>query len=927
MADGLAFGVAPTASDTDGLDFAGYPQPPEVPPDPTGEGWRGPPGDPGPPGQDGDGVPSDAPPLMDGAAAPGVATTFARGDHRHPTDTSRYSVTNPAGYQTAADVATKLAASGVINVLDYGAVADGKLALTTASLLGGNRVVVTDPIFAPTDVGKVIGVVKRYTGTELVNPVSFWLNRLTILTYVSTTEVTVLPTGTSGAAGPYSGQPSVVVWGTNNATAFQAALNRARDLNGGNVYVPRGNYVLGDTIFMHPNTTLSGDGAASQLINPGMPGSQSTNATGAMIANYNGFTWPGGVPKKTGSAFLPTTEANMIDHDITIRDLHFNYGAAVAGGSAKVTLFILARRIKFISNLCTAPGLPNAAAISCLGCWDIEEIGNTVENAGIALDHWAGIKKLRIISNNLTSALSGKAIQVINVNAAGTTSADVNVTEDVVIEDNMITMNGGPAGQLVAMFLDALGLGGSSTGCYHVANNTIRATAGTVNNTGIVMRGVGGRSSFISNIFDGLTGTPLGFGGINPTSANLTTPWTVVSGETTALINFPAHKVPPPSSTEFEGPWLHIPEQTVAGIVFDAPPTNVLELLVLQVVDANTLRVRLPSAATSSVTNGGASGSYWISTGAPAGMTVSDNVFLDMRFSGANGYMVSIASTGSHVGTNKVVFRDPVNPTCQYATIVRCEGWDVDGSNVVRHQAGPSGAGPTSGYLGNGNVAWVSGSKPLLVDDELASVPTVARGDESTSPASTYFAARLLNAINLPMSNADTTFLATDLGVRFINIIGTLTATRYVTIPATGAQRNWVIRNGTTGGFQIGLKGPGATPTLFIPAGSSLEVWSDGGNLLSAQTMFGAFRVGFGDRNQITLTAGSTPTAASTIAVSGTGPLAITPDVTIAGRLGINGSAAPAKPTISGSRGGNEALASLLTALASYGLVADSTSA
>jgi hypothetical protein len=44
-------------------------------------------------------------------------------------------------------------------------------------------------------------------------------------------------------------------------------------------------------------------------------------------------------------------------------------------------------------------------------------------------------------------------------------------------------------------------------------------------------------------------------------------------------------------------------------------------------------------------------------------------------------------------------------------------------------------------------------------------------------------------------------------------------------------------------------------------------------------------------------------------------------------RLGFNGATAVTRPTATGSRGGNAALASLLTALASYGLVTDSTSA
>jgi hypothetical protein len=45
------------------------------------------------------------------------------------------------------------------------------------------------------------------------------------------------------------------------------------------------------------------------------------------------------------------------------------------------------------------------------------------------------------------------------------------------------------------------------------------------------------------------------------------------------------------------------------------------------------------------------------------------------------------------------------------------------------------------------------------------------------------------------------------------------------------------------------------------------------------------------------------------------------------GKLAFNNTAPIAKPTVTGSRGGNAALASLLTALANYGLITDSTTA
>jgi hypothetical protein len=53
---------------------------------------------------------SGALPAMDGTAAAGSSAAFARGDHVHPTDTSRYAASNPSGYQTAAQVTASLGA-------------------------------------------------------------------------------------------------------------------------------------------------------------------------------------------------------------------------------------------------------------------------------------------------------------------------------------------------------------------------------------------------------------------------------------------------------------------------------------------------------------------------------------------------------------------------------------------------------------------------------------------------------------------------------------------------------------------------------------------------------------------------------------------------------------------------------------------------
>jgi hypothetical protein len=58
-------------------------------------------------------VASNAAPQMDGTAAPGGSAAFSRGDHVHPTDTTLYSASNPAGYQTAAQLSTAIANANI----------------------------------------------------------------------------------------------------------------------------------------------------------------------------------------------------------------------------------------------------------------------------------------------------------------------------------------------------------------------------------------------------------------------------------------------------------------------------------------------------------------------------------------------------------------------------------------------------------------------------------------------------------------------------------------------------------------------------------------------------------------------------------------------------------------------------------------------
>jgi hypothetical protein len=70
-------------------------------------------------------APSSSTPTADGTGAAGTALTWARADHIHPTDVSRYAASNPTGYQTAAQVLAVVPLASVTTPLMDGTAAVG----------------------------------------------------------------------------------------------------------------------------------------------------------------------------------------------------------------------------------------------------------------------------------------------------------------------------------------------------------------------------------------------------------------------------------------------------------------------------------------------------------------------------------------------------------------------------------------------------------------------------------------------------------------------------------------------------------------------------------------------------------------------------------------------------------------------------------
>ena len=124
-------------------------------------------------------------PKMDGAATIGIDTGWARGDHVHPSDTSRYAASNPSGYQTAAQVTATLG--------PYALTANMPVASTATPLADGVAAVGTSAAYARAD--HVHPVV--YMGDNRIINGNFAVNQRA---YVSGTALPSSPTVANGYA-------------------------------------------------------------------------------------------------------------------------------------------------------------------------------------------------------------------------------------------------------------------------------------------------------------------------------------------------------------------------------------------------------------------------------------------------------------------------------------------------------------------------------------------------------------------------------------------------------------------------------------------------------------------------------------------------------------------------------------------------------
>ncbi len=222
-------------------------------------------------------------PIMDGTAAIGSLTTYALADHIHPTDTSRYAATNPSGYQTAAQVTAVLP---VVNTATTPLV-NGTAAIGTLTTYARpDHVHPTDtsraPTASPTFTGTVTAAatnVGAFTATGITaSPISGSTGSFTTLAASSTVSGVGFSTylasppaigGTAAAAGSFT---TLAASGAVSGAGFSTYLASPPAIGGTAA-------AAGSFTTLAASSTVSGTGFTNRFAAPG-PVGNTTASTG-----------------------------------------------------------------------------------------------------------------------------------------------------------------------------------------------------------------------------------------------------------------------------------------------------------------------------------------------------------------------------------------------------------------------------------------------------------------------------------------------------------------------------------------------------------------------------------------------------------------------------------------------------------------------
>jgi hypothetical protein len=680
---------------------------------------------------------------------------------------------------------------------------------------------------------------------------------------------------------------------------------------GGVVVFPMGDYLMSGAATIYSNTYVVGFGAKIIAAPPG--------------------SWSG------GSIFGVLDAANNASN-IVIDGLKFaypygnpNYGPA---GTAHIMTFNLCTNV--LVKGCFSDGGGDFAAF--VGCTDTLCIGNEVTNvSNAAFDHWGGYNNAKVIGNTAsslpTAGVNVGLIQFTGLNTDGSAANSVGA----IATGNILTFNTTFGGQ-------AIEINGHATAGTNdkiiIADNKI-VLSGNIPVWGILVTGMGNNIDIHDNELDGAHSTSY-------SAIGVFTPATNVHVHDNIAINWDSTTDGVFANTAVGG--TIISNRAYACLAATVGSVAATTVVYDNDTGTGTLNINSPVAATQTVT-----------INAPGTFSTYD-YSLDLVLASpvdSAGYGPALAFVNNYTNGNVFAFVrysdtlylsqfDTLGPTA--TEIIDMLQWDSTGLTTFLQPAGFSNTATFSGAVNfNGTIGstitFANAVNPDITKASNGTLRFTAAGMHLTGTSSmqidTTNALSMsgANSVNISgggvtvgnYNNGNEYLYVSDSGVYIssddgmpVFIGGTAYAglTYGLTVNASGNTFQGPLALATTPSFVMWDDGSG-----FNVSGSATDATIDFAVYPASEIDIGPMYVQIGTLGYNTFSINTGATADADIllqsSVGGTtGGIQINWP-----RLGFGGTTPIAKPDITGAKGGNTALASLIAGLVAYGLFTDSSTA
>ena len=618
------------------------------------------------------------------------------------------------------------------SVHDYGALPDGQKASVNVTMAVGSQLLtVSQPLFAPADVGKIIAVMRQdvvavfcpwHAGPNNYPPVATIFSYIdpynVIVSYPGSAAPPALGTDWPAQSWPYSATPSVVAWGTDNSAAFQATLDA-----GGAAFVADGVYCFGTPLVMSSGNTLFGASPMAVLLPLGALWPNVVASIGGISPFvFNAALRDHWMTYQQGAPALPTPtaalQASIGDHDLGLHDLLIDMSLQSSPNGSTSLRFYLAthvwiERVKMISTPMGAYEAPDM-----VGCNNVKIAFNDYENCASGFTPWGGCSAMVFAHNrivlppnpwpNVTKAPGYNAIQV---NCVGTVVGDDQVVSDVAILYNDIYSNGalGAWANNIPLWIFPDGTG-SAYRDVQVRGNRIFCS-GSFNGApygALFLTGASLNLDVSDNMISGYTdnGPVIAFATERGDKANQPTSIVATSGQRTFTVNWPNHGFSGFYLSQFPAYMYNLWGAMVGGVYLLGywPVTAV--------PNANQIVITGPANATSTQTVTWA-GSFANISCVPIGARLAGNMIRNCPIPAGHS-LIEAVGLGIQIINNS----SAQNGTA-YQALVAYSGFSNQRAATISGNTGETGTASLAGNLGNNRVCYSPyQSVPVIIDPD-----------------------------------------------------------------------------------------------------------------------------------------------------------------------------------------------------------------